>query len=411
MEKVSRYILVIVAIIILAIFLPALYWMAFEQPIRKPFVLYSCIDDDFFIIRQGTPTIFVDTRGNSYTREKYEQKLPMMHFQQLMISGSMPDTINGIAMDMHDISRARSFTRYKPEDMFSPKPKLFPMFESKSGRASIEMPDDFFRITWRIEFIDAATNKIIEEKSQMFSAALYQNGFIFPANRIEGLPTTKKSCDEGYLIVDTSNQLFHVKMIKGKPYVRKIDVPNGLRFKHIMCVDFKDKKYYAYLFSENNEIFILTQDDYELIKFPVDVFNADNSELKIYGDLFNYNLTIEKAGHTDVVILDKEYKKVAFFNESWPVLSERIEGEIFGFLFPGQLSMDDPNSKFINFYWNGSGKMNWIFLNIVLIATQFAIIRRRKAKMNNQIIDLFVVALTGIYGFIAVNLFQNKFFE
>lgn len=411
MEKLSRMMLVLVAVLILAMTLPMLYWMAFERPVRKPFVLYSCIEDDFFIMRQGSPNTFEDTRGNKYTREKYEQKLPMMNFQQLMISGLMPDTINGKAMDMHEIGKNRSFARFKPEDMNGPKPALFPMFESQSGRANIEMPEDFFRITWRMEFLEAATNKIREEKSQMFSAALYHQGFEFPAARIEGLPTTRKSCDEGYLIVDSSNQLFHLKMVKGKPHVKKVSLPDGLKFKHILCVDFKDKKYYAYLFSEKNEIYILTQDEYELVKFPITEFNADNCELKIYGDLFNYNVTVDSEGHTDIVILDKEYKKVKSYQESWPVLSKRTEGKIFGYIFPAQLSMEDPYTRYINFYWKGSGSMGWILLNLVLVVVHLYILRRRKAGLKGNAVDLALVAITGIYGILAVNLFQNKFFD
>jgi hypothetical protein len=323
----------------------------------------------------------------------------------------MPDTIKGRAMDMHEIGRNRSVFRFKPEDMNCPKPKLFPMFESESGRASLEMPEDFFRITWRIEFIEAATNQISEEKSQMFSAALYQNGFVFPAKKIEGMPTTRKSCDEGYLIVDSSDQLFHVKMVKDKPYLKKVTIPDGLKFKHISCVDFKDKRYYAYLISGNNEIYILTQDDYELIKFPVEGFDAENCELKIYGDLFNYNVIIEAEGHLDAVVLDKEYKKVDSYTESWPVLSERSEGKIFGYLFPAQLSMENKYSKFINFYWKGSGSMGWIIINIILVAAHLVILRRRRVKMNKQILDLGLVDVTGIFGFISVNFFQNKFFD
>lgn len=411
MEKFSRFILVLVAIVVLSITLPTLYWMAFEKPVKKPFVLYSCIDDDFFILRTGTPTTYEDRKGNKYTRDQYEQKLPMWNFQQLMVSGKMPDTIRGRAMDMHDIGRNRSFVRYKPEDMNCPKAQLFPLFESQSGRASLELPNDYFRITWRMEFIDAATNKILEEKSQQFSAALYHFGFSFPATRIEGLPTTRKSCDEGYLIVDSEDKMFHVKMIKGKPFVKKVDLPGGLKFKHIICVDFKDKKYYAYLFSDKNEIYILTQDEYELVKFPVTEFNADNCELKLYGDLFNYNVTVDSEDHTDVIILDKEYKKVASYQESFPVLAERREGKIFGYLFPAQLSMEDANSKFLNFYFKGSGGTGWIFFHLLLVGFHLVILFRRKAQIKNNLVDLGLVAVTGIYGLLAVNLFQNKFFR
>lgn len=411
MEKFSRIILVLVAIVVLSITMPAIYWMAFEKPVKKPFVLYSCIDEDFFILRAGTPTTFEDRKGNIYTRDQYEQKLPMWNFQQLMVSGKMPDTIKGRAMDMHEIGRNRSFLRYKPEDMNCPKAKLFPLFESQSGRASLELPNDYFRITWRMEFLDAASNKILEEKSQHFSAALYHFGFSFPATRIEGLPTTRKSCDEGYLIIDSEEKLFHVKMIKGKPFVKKINLPEGLRFKHIVCVDFKDKKYYAYLFSEKNEIYILTQDEYELIKLPVTEFNADNCELKIYGDLFNYNITVDREDRSDVIILDKNYKKVASYQENFKVLSERREGIVFSYLFPAQLSMEDPNTKFLNFYLKGSGGTGWITFHLLLLGLQLLILSRRNAKIRDNLVDLGLVAMTGIYGVLAVNLFQNKFFD
>lgn len=411
MEKLSRFILVVVAILVLSMTLPMLYWMAFEKPVKKPFILYSCIDDDFFILRAGTPTTYEDNKGKKYTRDEYEQKLPMWNFQQLMVSGKMPDTIKGRAMDMHDIGRNRSFVRIKPEDINCPKPKLFPMFESQSGRASLELPNDYFRITWRIEFIDAETNKILEDKSQLFSAALFHNGFTFPATRIEGLPTTRKSCDEGYLIVDAADKLFHVKMIKGKPYVKAVKIPEGLIFKHITCVDFKDKKFYAYLFSDKNEVYILTQDEYELIKWPVTGYDADNCELKLYGDLFNYNVTIDADDHTDVIILDKEYKKVDSYHEGWPSITQRTEGKIFGYLFPGELLMEDSDSKFINFYWKGSGGMGWILINLLLVIIHLLILRRRNANLKGYAIDLALVAVTGFYGFLAVNLFQNKFFD
>ena len=73
-------------------------------------------------------------------------------------------------------------------------------------------------------------------------------------------------------------------------------------------------------------------------------------------------MTIETEGHTDVIILDKEYKRWIGYHESWPLLSGRTEGKIFGYLFPVELSMEDSNSKYINFYWKGSGGMGWILL-------------------------------------------------
>ena len=181
MVRVSRYILVLITILSLSAVIPQLWWMALDQPIRKPFIMFSCIENDFMIQRSGEKIIREDTRGNTYTREEYEERLPFLYLRQLMISGTMKDTISGIAMDVHDINLNKSFFSFKPTDMLTPGPGLWPLFESESGRANIEMPEEFFRISWRMEFIHAKTNRISEEKSRMFSAALYKKGFEFPA--------------------------------------------------------------------------------------------------------------------------------------------------------------------------------------------------------------------------------------
>jgi hypothetical protein len=411
MVRLSRYFLVAIAVIAFSIVMPKLYWMAFAQPNRVPFVMYSCIENDFMIQRSNNGVVREDRKGNTYTREEYEQKLPLLYTQQLAVSGTMPDSIDGIAMDMHEITWARSTFRARPKDISKPDPGLYPLFEAESGRANLEMPKDFFRITWRMEFLDAETNKILEEKSQMFSAVLYKSGFKFPAKSINGLPTTRKSCDEGYLIVDSEEQLFHVKLIKGKPYVKKVDVPDGLTFKFISCVDFRDKKYYAYLFSNDNHVYILTQDDYELVKFPIEGIDPSKYETKIYGDLFNYNVIYSGEDFVTSYVLDSEYKVVDKFNETWLSRDQRLEGKIFSFLFPGQISMANADSEFIKFFFDLTKSINWLLLSFILIMVQYLIIRRRKDKISNHFVDFCVVAVTGIFGFLAINIFQNKFFD
>ncbi len=410
MEKISRYLLVFIAILTLAIILPKLYWMAFEKPIRKPFILYSCINDDFMIHRISEKT-WEDTKGQQYTREEYEQKLPMMFEKQLITAGSMPDSIKGIALDMRTISKAKSFFRLKANEIDAPFPELYPLFESQSGRAKLDLPDDFFRITWRIEFIDAATNKALEEKSQLFSAALFQKGFSFPAKAISGLATPRKSVDEGYLIIDSKDQLFHLKMIKEFPYVKQIDVPEGLKFRYISCVDFKNKDFYAYLFSDKNEIYILTQDDYQLIKWPVVGFDASNCDLKIFGDLFNYTVIIEAEDHIKAIALSPDYQVVNTYTETWKLKEEQTEGKIFASLFPAQVSMTSDNSKFIRFYFTFSEGFNWLIVNLLFVLLHLVLLFRQRANYRNHAADLAIIAASGIFGFVAVNFFPNKFFD
>jgi len=313
-----------------------------------------------------------------------------------------------VAIDPAEVNFHRSFFRFKPAAYHAPKPGLYPMIESESGRAQLEMPKDFFRIGSRMEFVDAASNEINEEKTIMFTAVLQKRGFRFPAKMIEGIPTTRKSCDEGYLVVDANDLLYHVKMIEGKPYVHKVELPEGLKFSYISCVDLKDKKYYAYLFSDQNELYILTQDEYELIKWPIENLNPAREEVRIFGDQFNYNVMGIGDTFVDVTVLDKDYNKIAEYNETWLSREESKQGKVFGAIFPAQIRLGDRFSSFTDFWFSVSAGYIWLIFNLLLVVAQVVVIRVKKRKNKSQYIDLAIIAVTGIYGFIAVNIFPNK---
>lgn len=407
MTKLSRYILVIVTIMVASIVLPELYWMAFDKPIKVPYVQYSCIIDDFTIYSSAESS-YTDASGNSYTRSEYESFLPLLYSRQLIIDERFPDSIRGVESDLHTFLKARNYTRIRATDLQAPQPKLFPLFEAESGRASLELPDDFFRINWRMEFINANTNSIDEEKSRLFSAALYHKGFQFPAKIIAGIPTTRKSCDEGYLVIDTDEQLYHVKLIQGQPFIKLIPLPMGLKFKHIACVDFKDKLYYAYLIARDNSIYTLTQDDYELVRWPIEDYIAEEQQIKLQGDYFNYNATLTNNDSQKSYALDKKLNILDTFEYKWTPKEERTVGKMSASLFPFEFSLTSETSRYIRMYPTMPKGFIWIIINLLFVGVQIYLIKRRKTKMNSQIIDIILVALTGIFGFIAVNAFPNK---
>lgn len=409
MVKFSRYILVLIAILSLSMALPRLYWMMFEKPIKAPSIFYSCIDNEFLMIRPAQNSIKTNEKGDEISRNEFEKRLPLNYNKQLTLNGTMPDSINGVEMDFHEISRNRSFFRIRPKDIDTPRPSLYPLIESQSGRANLEMPDDFFRITWRMEFIDATTNKINEEKSRMFSAVLYKRGFQFPAKSINGIPITRKSCDEGYLVIDNADQLFHIKMVEGKPFVRKAEIPEGIRFKHIACVDFNDKLYYAYLFSTDHKVYVLTQYDYLLEQLEVEDIHPELHEIRILGDLLNYSITSVGEGFVECTVLDKDFKFVDNYKESWLTKEERIEGKIAQLLFPFELSLKDKSSSYNRLFTVFNSSFYWVILNLILMLIHWIMIRKYRIKNKNHFIDFVIIAITGIFGFIAVNFFPNKF--
>lgn len=406
MIRSTRILLILLTIFVCSIALPKLYWLAFEEPIRKPFVIYSCVDNDFMIFDAATQLRY-DTRGNSYTREEMEEKLPLMYMRQLLISEKMPDSIRGVEMDMKLISKARSTFRLNAKDINSPQPKVFPLFESESGRASLELPEEFFRITWRMEFLNALTNSINEEQSQRFSAALYQKGFQFPAKSISGIPTVRKSCDEGYFITDANDQLFHVKMVHNNPFVYHVELPSNIeKLTWISCIDNKDKLYFGYAIANDQSVYAISQLDYSFKKIPTEGYNSKTCNLKIYSDYFHYNVIVENDHGVRVQACDKEFQVVDTYNKQWQTKYEQKGGAIAASIFPFQMSLTSPHSKYIGLYPINFVGFYWIIVNIIICIIYVLISRRKTHKID--IFDLIIVCISGIYGFIAVFAFRNE---
>ena len=127
--------------------------------------------------------------------------------------------------------------------------------------------------------------------------------------------------------------------------------------------------------------------------------------------MFNYTVITRREEYLKVVALDSDYRKVDEFSESWPTKAEIREGRIASFLFPARITLSRGTSSFINFYLEWTPNFNWLILNLLLILGQLFIIRKTGLKVRKNVIDLVIIGVTGIYGFMAVNFFQNKFFD
>ncbi len=406
MIKFSRYILVAVGILVASIVIPSLYWTIFEKVPRSVNAFYSCVTDDFVIVDGSSRT---DPSGKEYTAEEYEKILPLMFYRQLMADGTMPDSLKGVKLEVPSISRASSFYRYTPKKVDSPVPTLWPMFESQSGKVNLTMPEDYFRIEKRMEFIVARTNEINEEKSSLFTDALTEEGFAFPARIIAGLPTTRKSCDEGYFVTDSNGALFHIKMVKGEPYVFRIETPEGLDIVYIEAVDLRSREYYCYVFTRNKGIYVVMDEVYDLQRFPIDGFNPEIHSLRISADLFNKCFTVYGENWYEAIAVDDRYNVVGTHGDRWENLYERPDGKMFASLFPFEIRTRDEDSSFVRFYFIPSPGFRWIIVNLVALAVAILLIMRRGWSLKSNIPDLIITGVTGIYGLIATQFFPNKF--
>jgi hypothetical protein len=326
-----------------------------------------------------------------------------------MADGKMPDTLKGVKMDVPSISRASSFYRYTPRKLDAPVPTMYPMFESQSGKVNLVMPDDYFRIGKRLEFITAGTNKINEKKSMLFTEALQNEGFVFPAKIIAGIPTTRKSIDEGYFVTDSKGSLFHIKMIKGEPYVVMIDTPDNFDIVFMEAVDLRSREFYCYVLTRNQGIYVLMNETYDLQRLPVDGFNPRIHSFRLNADLFNKCITVYGKNWYEAIAMDDMYQVVGTHGEEWEGLYDRREGKIFATIFPFEIRMKDDNSLYVRFYFKPSPGYRWVSFNIIALVLAVILIMRRRWLLRSNIPDLIITGLTGVYGLIATQFFPNKF--
>jgi hypothetical protein len=156
--------------------------------------------DKFLIAdyNQGSKKRYYDQDKNFYSKHDYQTFLPMIYYRDLLIWKNFPGQIRGSAISPVEIEKNRQLLIVKGKEFNSPEIKLYPLYESKSLYSQIEAPDKMFRIDFSIEFIDAKTNKIDKEKSLLFTKALTEKGFKFPAKEVFGNRSRKKPFDEGY---------------------------------------------------------------------------------------------------------------------------------------------------------------------------------------------------------------------
>lgn len=408
LPKISRYLLIVFTIITLAYALPAIYQTLFDTRINAPFVTYSELNKDYFVMRNidGKPA-FVDTKKKVYTQQEYMNATPVFNYHYHLSRGTLPDSIDGIKLDPRMLQHESAWQMISPDVLYAPAYRLYPLFESQP-EFGLKLPSDLFRINKRIEFIDTKTNDINEEKSRLFSTSFEKEGFQYPAKLTAGIPTVMKRKDDGWFLTDSRDNLYHLKMVKSEPYFKKISKPADLKIKHIICNDFESEEFYALLITDSNRLYTLNTQDYSFSRLPVEDYKPESQVLMLAANLFNKSVTLQGEQGVHVYTMNRQYQKINEYHEALPDKSAMTAGKISSFMFPFQIRVDSLFSGFIDFDMDKSSGYSWIILHVLLLLVTLWIFKRQNARMPARIADLLFVALTGVFGFIAVHVFRDK---
>lgn len=397
----------LIIVLFAAIYFPKVYWDTFKFKVNRPRISYSPIINDILISTSNPDNAQIkDRKGKKYTRDEYEQLMPHFNFAQLVFAGKMPDSINGIEVNVPLLRNNIFQISFEPYRIDSYGLVLYPLIESEPGRVNLEFPYEFFVIDNRMDIYDSKSNKKKEAMSAEFTAALNDNGFKFPAKKLFGNPTTRKPFDDGYFVLDDQDQFFHVKRIKGKPYCRKIQIPSGMKIVHFSIQEMLLKEFHGFFVTENDELYLISYDDYKIINLPVKDYNYKSSSIRILGDLFYRTVSVINDDKISVFIFDRQYKQLDSYEEFLKSKDESVQGIIAAYVFPFSVELLSDNSMFIDFYFQFS---NWRFLitNVLLALGVFTFLRFKKSSPSRNWFPLLLILLVGVYGLLAVFMIRD----
>lgn len=357
-----KYIIILLGIILLTWLLPALYELVFPRTDKTPFVVYSCLDSTFIKMEVRDKQVhYIDFRGREFTKSEADSLLPLFAFRQLVAEERLPDSLFGVALTPKLIQQNSFHFKTSPKQLNKPAVGLYTLLESASGRVDLVLPPDVFRLTDEgLEFVDCETNTVNRAKSLSFSRELTKHGFVFPVQLIWGNSSTRKSYDNGFLLTDSNDRLFQLKMVKGTPWVREIMTTNTCSWKQLFTLEPDNRALIGLAVSQDNRLFAVRSDGHTApigemsnVQCPLSNLLYDPSEMQITitGDLFHWTITLYTATDTRYYAVDaRTFEPVAcaIIPDPEQPLSQRLER----YLFPLRLRFSSWRTQLLAPYLN-----------------------------------------------------------
>lgn len=299
MKIIANIFLIFTLVVIAAWKGPWLYNSFVADVENAPFALYSCVDSDFIFLDydENVGPVRYDRKGNRFTLEQTDSLLPMFFARQLLADGRFPDSIRGVAVTP-DMVRETSFMfSAKASDTNTPHVGLYPLMESMPKRLGLEMPSDVMRFTDSgVEFVVMETNEVDVPKSQRFTKAMKAKGMRFPVRRVSGNPTTEKDYDDGYFVVDSAYRLFNIRMVKNRPYVRSIELPDGVCPEMAWLTEFPEGGFLGFMADTDHTLWLIVREGAVAHPTGIDGFDCLTDNIAIYGNLFDWTTVVSKPG-------------------------------------------------------------------------------------------------------------------
>lgn len=405
MKKAYSILLVALGIVILSWFLPWIYSIVFPVGSSDPLVAFSPVSKQLIISETGSgnKSIYIADSlgretGETITREQRDSLLPHIYYTQLMARDQMPDSIDGLEVSMPVFKHNQWVFSALPRDINKVQPEVFLIMESMPKRIDLEDPDQVFRFRdGRVEFIDMANNSVIEGRSKRFTDIFNDRGFTLPLRSFSANITSRKPYDEGYLMVDSGNEVYHLKMQAGRPYMVRLRKPDSLKCSHVFVMENGDNRHLGFMTDIENRLYIIEKSGYRIIPFANTRYNPVTDRIQVFKSLFNYVVRISVENETRWDVYDSfDYRPLAHFSKT---AETAISEKVASYIFPYQLSFTSVSDCIVK---PRIEMISWhaCFLNILLGIIIFAMLIRRRRGIRCAASCAAITLVFGIFAFI-----------
>lgn len=453
MKHAARIFLLVTAAALLAHYLPIGWHILTATRQRAPFVNYSDTGAGFLFIRMegaggNTRFYYADAAGRTLERDTFESLLPLTYHAQLYKNGAMPKEIGGVALSPGALRREQFTLRVRPGQLDTPRVPLHPVFETGDGRARLEPPPDFMRITGAaapsgsglpplsekrqetaptppppatqasrrraIEFLDPQTNTILPEKSALYSDAFARARFVFPVTAAGSNPTARKPYDEGLYLADADGQTFLLRQTRGQPVLLRVAdhaadpaAWRALRPRHIIVNEIETRELRALIIDADGKPWLAVGENHRLVPLPVTRYDPAADTLSLRGNLLHRLLVVQTAPAPgaapvlEAIALDRDYRVLARHHETLPDPAARPAARAGQMLFPLVWWLADDTSGYLGFHARVTPRdllPAALALNALLLAAHLLILRRRKTLSATRLPDLAATAALGLCG-------------
>ena len=397
--KVLNFYIMSVFALMLSYFLPSFINLALPLDQNVTRVKFSTLTNEFMIQKtnklSGENKFYLED-GKEISEDIFMQNQPFSYYGALIKNGKFPKELEIYEKNTTLIMKnSQSISAKYISNLFKPV-LIFPLMYDDVKYAKPVFAQFLIAFSANlVEVIDPAKNAPNIELTNELNAKLKEQNFSFPGRKFFTNPSPLKAFDEGAFLLDSKDEIYHLKF-DGKSFIVKdtnIAVKDVL---NIVVSENQRREFYALVVAKDS--IGLIGYDYKFISLPGAPFDYKKTNISLAINPLHKVLTLTSKDQISTYAMDQDYKLIAQNHTKLePPLSKRYLKQ---FVLPFELKITQ-ESYFYNF------KFSDFSLKALAVSLFLAFIAFVFVKKRDPLCAIFV-AIFGIYGFIAVLIFNKE---